>query len=167
MQRQFGSSLTVVKIPKSGGVVELDPPYRERVHSYQLHAYMYGQVFPIPAGLTAANTSLGGEVPSEDLLAPSSTTISFDDLSIYRIGAESMAPSSALPIGAARVLSELQALKIDPSQPGSGLMNSLLALLAPFHPDENERYDEEILDLPVVGYLVVCVSSASSLVSPV
>jgi polyribonucleotide 5'-hydroxyl-kinase len=34
-------------------------------------------------------------------------------------------------------------------------MNAVLAMLAPFNPDENERYDEEILDLPVTGFLVV------------
>jgi polyribonucleotide 5'-hydroxyl-kinase len=68
-----------------------------------------------------------------------------------------MAPSSALPIGATRVVSEMQPVQIDPAQPGSGLLNSVLALLAPPNPDENERYDEEILDLNVVGFLVVCV----------
>lgn len=68
-----------------------------------------------------------------------------------------MAPSSALPIGATRVVSEMQPVQIDPSQPGSGLLNSVLALLAPPNPDENERYDEEILDLNVTGFLVVCV----------
>lgn len=66
-----------------------------------------------------------------------------------------MAPSSALPIGAARVVSEMQPVLIDPSQPGSGLLNSVLALLAPFNADENERYDEEILDLTVTGFLIV------------
>lgn len=66
-----------------------------------------------------------------------------------------MAPSSALPIGAARAVSELQPVRIDPASPGSGLLNGVLALLAPFHPDENERYDEEILDLPVIGFLYV------------
>lgn len=66
-----------------------------------------------------------------------------------------MAPSSALPIGAARVVSEMQPLPIDPAAPGSGLLNSVLALLAPPNADEAERYDEEILDLHVVGFLVV------------
>jgi polyribonucleotide 5'-hydroxyl-kinase len=66
-----------------------------------------------------------------------------------------MAPSSALPIGAARVLSEMQPTQINPSEPGSGLLNAVLALLAPPNPDESERYDEEILDLPVTGFLIV------------
>ncbi|KAJ7157002.1 Pre-mRNA cleavage complex II protein Clp1-domain-containing protein [Mycena crocata] len=154
MQRAYAKRLTVVKIPKSGGVVELDHLYRERVHNYQLHTYMYGQIIPPPAGISSA--SLGGETLSDLVLSPSSTIINFDDLSIFRIGAETMAPSSALPIGAARTVSETQAVPIDPSQPGSGLLNAVLAVLAPpVNTDESERYDEEILDLPISGFLIV------------
>ncbi|KAJ8523094.1 hypothetical protein ONZ45_g369 [Pleurotus djamor] len=153
MQRTYGSQLTVVKIPKSGGVVELDQSYRERVYGYQLHTYMYGQTIVPPPGITTA--TIGGEAPSDFLLAPSSTAISFDDLTIYRVGAETMAPTSALPIGAARAVSEMQPVKIDPSQPGSRLLNAILSVLIPSNPDENERYDEEILDLPVMGFIVV------------
>ncbi|KAJ7744947.1 Pre-mRNA cleavage complex II protein Clp1-domain-containing protein [Mycena maculata] len=154
MQRTYASRLTVVKIPKSGGVVELDHLYRERVHNYQLHTYMYGQIIPPPAGISSA--SLGGETLSDLVLAPSSTVINFDDLSIFRIGAETMAPSSALPIGAARAVSETQAVSIDPAQPGSGLLNAVLAVLAPpVNTDDSERYDEEILDLPISGFIIV------------
>ena len=78
-----------------------------------------------------------------------------DDLRADITYPETMAPSSALPIGATRVVSEMQPVPIDPSQPGSGLLNAVLALLAPQNPDENERYDEEILDLTVSGFLVV------------
>lgn len=68
-----------------------------------------------------------------------------------------MAPTSALPIGATRVVSEMQPLLVDAAQPGSGLFNAVLAVLAPPNPDESERYDEEVLDLPVLGYIVVYV----------
>ena len=66
-----------------------------------------------------------------------------------------MAPSSALPIGAQRTVSELLPIAVDPSQKGSGLLNSVLALLAPLNQDENERYDAEVLDLPVAAFMVV------------
>lgn len=66
-----------------------------------------------------------------------------------------MAPSSALPIGATRVVSEMQPILVDPAQSKSGLYNAVLALLSPPNPDESERYDEEILDLHTVGYVVV------------
>ena len=69
--------------------------------------------------------------------------------------AETMAPTSALPIGATRVVSEMQPLLVDAAMPGSGLYNSVLAMLAPPNPDESERYDEEVLDLHVVGYIAM------------
>ena len=68
-----------------------------------------------------------------------------------------MAPTSALPIGATRVVSEMQPLLVDAGQPGSGLFNAVLAVLAPPNPDESERYDEEVLDLSVLSYIVVYV----------
>jgi polyribonucleotide 5'-hydroxyl-kinase len=47
---------------------------------------------------------------------------------------------------------------IDPAQPGSGLLNAVLAVLAPpVNTDESERYDEEILDLPISGFIIVSV----------
>jgi len=67
-----------------------------------------------------------------------------------------MAPSSALPIGATRTVNEMQPIILDPTSPGSGLLNAIVALLAlPMHPEEIERYDEEVLDLPVSGFLAI------------
>lgn len=60
-------------------------------------------------------------------------------------------------MGAARSVSEMQPVLVNPASPGSGLLNAVLALLAPPNNDENERYDEEVLDLAVVGFLVVYV----------
>jgi polyribonucleotide 5'-hydroxyl-kinase len=67
-----------------------------------------------------------------------------------------MAPSSALPIGASRTVSELLPLHIEPSSPSSGLLNSVLALLASTAND-GEQYDEELTDLPVQGFVIVYV----------
>jgi len=159
MQKTYGSHITVVKIPKSGGVVELDAAYRSRIHKYQMHSYMYGERLSPPPGfpsLAGPGYLIGGEQQSADLtLAPSSTVVNFSDLAIWRIGEETMAPTSALPIGAARTVSEMQPLHIDPSVPGSKLYNAVLGILAPPNPDEAERYDEEILDLHVLGFVVI------------
>ncbi|EIM90343.1 Clp1-domain-containing protein [Stereum hirsutum FP-91666 SS1] len=156
MQRTYGNRMAVVKIPKSGGVVELDAAYRHRIHAYQIYNYMYGPPLERPPGLPPnVNATAGGETAMNMHLSPSSSIIGFDDLTIYRIGEETMAPSSALPIGATRTVSEMQPVRVDPSSPGSGLLNAVLALLAPPHQDEAERYDEEVLDLHVVGFLAV------------
>ncbi|EKM55104.1 uncharacterized protein PHACADRAFT_120096 [Phanerochaete carnosa HHB-10118-sp] len=164
MQRTYGArGLTIVKIPKSGGVVELDALFRARVLRAQLHAYFYGERVEPPRGLPAplatappaAGYLVAGEQPTDFTLAPASQVVAFGDLQIWRIGEETMAPQSALPIGATRVVSEMQPLPVDPAQAGSGLYNAVLALLAPPNPDESERYDEEILDLHVVGFVVI------------
>jgi len=65
-------------------VVEVDPSYRERVHNYQIHAYMYGQTIPQPPGVK--DGSFGGENVSDFVLSPSSMVVNFGDLQIYRIG---------------------------------------------------------------------------------
>lgn len=76
---------------------------------------------------------------------------------------ESMAPSSALPIGATRTVNEMHPIPLDPASPGSGLLNAIVALLAPpVHPEETERYDEEVLDLQVSGFLAMFVFTISS-----
>lgn len=68
-----------------------------------------------------------------------------------------MAPSSALPIGASRAVSELLPLHVDPSSPSSGVLNSVLALLASAASD-GEQYDEELIDLPFQGFIIVYVN---------
>ncbi|TBU35506.1 hypothetical protein BD311DRAFT_772602 [Dichomitus squalens] len=157
MQRTYGNRMAVLKIAKSGGVVELDAAYRERVHKYQLHTYFYGHVMQPPPGLPSKAYVQGGEqTPDQTMhLSPLSASVNFGDIVIYRIGEETMAPSSALPIGAARVVSEMQPLVVEPAIGGSGLYNAILAILAPPNPDESERYDEEILDLPAVGFVAI------------
>jgi polyribonucleotide 5'-hydroxyl-kinase len=153
MKRTYGNRMTVVKIPKSGGVVELDVQYRQRIHAQQLHTYFYGQTIAPPRGLSA---SAIGDADFDGHLAPSSSVIPFGELTFLRIGEKSMAPSSALPIGATRTVNEMQPITLDPTSPGSGLLNAIIALLAlPTHPEETERYDEEVLDLPVSGFLAI------------
>jgi len=160
MQRLFGSSassrnILVLKIPKSGGVVELDHAYRQRVHAYQQRAYFYGHSVQLPRNLSATAATLGGEASLELGLSPYSSVVGFDDITIYRVGGETMAPSSALPIGASRTVSEMLPVRVDPSQRSSGLFNALLALLAPGPVPAAELSNEQILDLDVVGFVLV------------
>jgi polyribonucleotide 5'-hydroxyl-kinase len=50
---------------------------------------------------------------------------------------------------------------VNAASPGSGLLNTVLAVLALPNPDENERYDEEILDLTVTSFVYMWVYSFS------
>lgn len=95
MQKLFGDDtderhkVTVLKIPRSPGVVELDSLYRERVQGYQLKNYFYGSPLQLPPELAnepSATLKLGGEGAMDTTLSPHSSTISFDDIHIYRIG---------------------------------------------------------------------------------
>lgn len=94
MQRTYGArGITIVKIPKSGGVVELDAFYRARVHKYQMHAYFYGERFDPPPGMppvatapAAAGYLVAGEQPTDFTLAPASQVVNFGDIQIRRIG---------------------------------------------------------------------------------
>jgi polyribonucleotide 5'-hydroxyl-kinase len=142
---------------------------------------MYGQVVTPPRGLSA---SVIGEADFDGRLAPSSSVIPFGELAFLRIGeselchllpfpllegpltclfnSESMAPSSALPIGATRTVNEMHPIPLDPALSSSGLLNAIVALLAsPVHPEETERYDEEVLDLQVSGFLAMFVFTIS------
>lgn len=110
MQRTYGNRITVVKIPKSGGVsgipvlvcsseltieqaVEPDALYRSRVHKYRMHSYFYGERFTPPPGmpslasaLAATSYLIAGEQPTDFTLAPASSVVNFGDISIWRIG---------------------------------------------------------------------------------
>lgn len=147
--------VTVLKIPRSPGVADLDAAYKERIQNYQLRNYFYGAPLQLPeelAGQSAGSLKLGGEASMDLTLSPHSTVLSFDDIHIYRIGQESFAPTSALPIGASRILGEMQPVKIDPSQPGARIVGSLLAVSSLVGVPESE---EDIVDADVIGFIVI------------
>ena len=67
--------------------------YRERVIYNQIHHYMYGShLEPPPGALPSKRKALQGvgeelvDLSELEKLAPTSTTVSFNDLTIYRIG---------------------------------------------------------------------------------
>ncbi|KZS99418.1 uncharacterized protein LAESUDRAFT_765551 [Laetiporus sulphureus 93-53] len=76
-----------------------------------MHYYMYGKVLEPPPSLIGVACLQGGEQTPELMhnLSSSSSIVS-NDPTIYCIGEETMAPSSALPIGATRVVCEMQSL---------------------------------------------------------
>jgi polyribonucleotide 5'-hydroxyl-kinase len=81
--------VTVLKIPRSPGVADLDPAYKERIQGYQLRNYFYGAPLQLPeelSGQSTGNLKLGGEASMDLTLSPHSTVLSFDDIHIYRIG---------------------------------------------------------------------------------
>lgn len=157
MTKLFGgenSGISIVRLPKSGGVVELESTFKQRLRSLQVRSYFYGgsrqsaaknapedgdtQGVEQPLGkqdsivaIAPSHKEALGGVP---LLNPYSTVIPFDLLEVYSVGQENMAPSSALPIGASPVVTSTQLVKLDPANSTldqSHLLNSVLALVQP------------------------------------
>lgn len=173
MTKMFAGKVNVIKLPKSGGVVELDDPYRSRLQALQIKTYFYGgstsksagsaQEAGIPRQVLPGHADPLGGVP---LLSPYSTTIPFDLLEVYKVGQESLAPSSALPIGASRTVTETQLVKLDPTNSTADqttLLHSVLALVQPprggggaGQPDSSTNpTDDEIIGAPILGFVHV------------
>ncbi|KAF9583618.1 Cleavage polyadenylation factor subunit clp1 [Lunasporangiospora selenospora] len=97
--------LSVVKLAKSGGVVERDSAFRRHTQNQKIKEYFYGT--------------------SKSELAPYSTMVNYHDVEILRVGDGNLAPTWALPIGEERLTSETQLVKVDP---GDHLLHSVLAV---------------------------------------
>ncbi|CAO1624693.1 unnamed protein product [Parajaminaea phylloscopi] len=148
-----GPKPVVLKLPKSGGVAEADESYKARLRSNQVRTYFYGgsggvrqakSSGPQKGANSADNLSVatedkkmpGSEDPLGNLshLNPYTQTIPLDLLEVYRVGQETMAPTSALPIGASRALSASTLHQLDPVNSAadqSALLHSVLALVEP------------------------------------
>lgn len=71
-------------------MVELEHSFRERIVAHQVHHYMYGTTLTAPGkrpgeeGSEAAGSAADANALVR--LAPMSTSVGFDELTIYRIG---------------------------------------------------------------------------------
>lgn len=118
---------TVLKVPLSGGYVQLDSSYRRSLAQHQFKAYFYG--------------------PRQEY-TPFSQVLPFEDLQLRRLGEEALAPSSALPIGATRKVSETRTSRVDPGK--SLLLYSILAV-----PNAQSEEDDQLSNSNIAGYLYV------------
>ncbi|CAG9463671.1 unnamed protein product [Pedinophyceae sp. YPF-701] len=87
----------VVRVPRSGGVVDRTPESRKEARRRRLRAYFYGR---------------NGE------LKPHTQTLPASDLQVYRIGGGFVAPAAALPIGTS---AESGPGRLSRAEPGRGL----------------------------------------------
>ncbi|KAI0231954.1 Cleavage polyadenylation factor subunit clp1 [Massospora cicadina] len=73
-----GSKVTILRLAKSGGVVNRDPALMRHLQMKSIREYFYG-------------------CPGHDL-SPSPNLVKFEDVSIFKVGEGVLAPSSALPV---------------------------------------------------------------------
>ncbi|KAJ4808661.1 hypothetical protein LUZ62_021227 [Rhynchospora pubera] len=105
-------NVDVVKLHKSGGVVQRNAAIRQKTRSFRIREYFYG--------------------PSNDL-SPHSNIINFSDISVYRVGGGPQAPRSALPIGSEPAADPMRLVAVNISQ---DLLHSVLAVSYAKEPDQ-------------------------------
>lgn len=129
MNRIYGSNqkVSVVKLSKSGGVVERDRQFKIRLQRTKIHEYFYG-------------------TPKCEL-SPYSMLVNHDDIKIWRVG-DVIAPSSALPLGMDSSSNETQLVKVDNYDM---CLHSILAIV---NIDQTEP-ENRILENNVAGFIYV------------
>lgn len=136
-QYQQEGNINVIKVPKSGGVVNRDKAFRRQMQMQKIKDYFYG----------TPNTFLGRAD-----LNPYSLIIPFHVVDIRRIGDVSVAPSSALPLGTDRKVNETRLVKVDP---GNILLHSVLALSSAEVDDikDDDKISEQVLNSSIMGFI--------------
>ncbi|KAJ3000162.1 hypothetical protein HDV02_000445 [Globomyces sp. JEL0801] len=99
------STMTILKLNKSGGVASRDKTYRRQSQLQRVKEYFYGTI--------------------KNDLTPFSQTVSFSEVVVRRVVEGTLAPSSALPIGMEANPHEIKFVKVDA---GDILLHSVLAV---------------------------------------
>lgn len=131
---QDNKKISVVKLTKSGGVVNRDPSTRRILQSYKIKEYFYGT--------------------HKCELAPYSVIVPFSDIFIRTIE-QGIAPSSALPIGMERKVQETRLVPVEPTE---DLINSILALTnvdVKENEEANEEEDDILIGTRLLGFVHV------------
>lgn len=123
--RDVDSSINVVFLPKSGGVVERSPQARAESRDNRIREYFYG----------------GTKSP----LYPHSIDIKWSDMKLYKIGAPAL-PDSCMPLGM-KVMDTMT--KLWPIQPGPSLVHHILSL------SHAETAEQDVLKKNVHGFVCV------------
>ncbi|KAJ1549783.1 hypothetical protein HK096_010478, partial [Nowakowskiella sp. JEL0078] len=142
LHRKFSDRISILKLAKSGGVVDRDKSFRRKQQVKKIREYFYG------SGRFELN--------------PYNNIVPFSDVWIRQVGEGTLAPSSALPIGMQNKILETRMVKV---QPSSILLHSILAVShTPIVKnsglnDENRQWSEEetsaLLDSNVAGFVYV------------
>jgi polyribonucleotide 5'-hydroxyl-kinase len=118
------ANVQILKMAKSGGVVVRDSTFRRKTRMSKIREYFYGRV---------------------NDLHPHTSVLDYRDFTIVRIGAASLAPATALPIGAE---SSADPLKIQTITPSADLLHSILGVS---YADSAQK----VLEANIAGYVYV------------
>lgn len=130
-------TVTVVRVPNNDGASEPDSSFQAKVKDAQIRSYFYG-----------------GPPITQGALLAFSIKVAFANLAIFRVGeaADTVAPSSALPIGVSRSVGETELIPVDLAGPRAGaeLVNRVLAV-----PQAGDGEVGEMAGGAVVGFVWV------------
>ncbi|PVU86498.1 hypothetical protein BB559_006512 [Furculomyces boomerangus] len=140
-------NISVAKVPKSGGVVDRSSLYIQNYQNNHIKQYFYGT--------------------NSEKLQSFSKIVKISDISLYKIGQDTLAPSSTLPLGETRKISETQITKVEIDEKLSHYLVAILHLDPVTNQeklDNNEIHIKEedteslldedlVLNSPVLGYI--------------
>jgi polyribonucleotide 5'-hydroxyl-kinase len=153
-------SVVIVKVPRSGGIVNRNAQQMRQIRSRSIRRYFYGEDLVETGGaalLPSANkggehaaATTSGPQPS---LTPFLAQIKFDQLRLYRCTSMSLA-SSLLPLGATQTTEVVQ---LQPVPINEQITHHLLAVC---HPHSVAQYDasgsaKDLYNAGVAGFVVV------------
>ncbi|KAI7862877.1 Pre-mRNA cleavage complex II protein Clp1-domain-containing protein [Spinellus fusiger] len=120
-------SIAIAKLTKSGGVVERDHQFKAQLQRSKIQEYFYGT--------------------SKCELSPYSMMVNYSDITIWRVG-ETMAPSSALPIGMDNTANETRMVKVENLDM---CLHSIMAVLSAADDEEEDK----LLNCNVAGFIYI------------
>jgi polyribonucleotide 5'-hydroxyl-kinase len=141
------SPVTVLKVPKSGGVVRRLPQDLRQERNESMRQYFYGSRNPEWLGAGAA-------------LTPSVLELRFEEVVLCRVGGEKLS-DGLLPVGQVAMLGPLQVTRI---QPTAALTHSILAVCHPLlradgtvlgQTGEEDELGHELVDSNVAGFIFI------------
>lgn len=149
---QSSRAVTLLKVPKSTGLVEKDSQFRKLQMQRQFKQYFYGcksEYSPFSMTIVVGSE----ESSSSSVPIPISTSITTSSLhsnttiQLRRLGGgEELAPTSALPIGASRKFDETRPIKIEVN---SNLLYSILAV------SWSKEDSSDLADSGIAGFVYV------------
>ncbi|KAJ2136015.1 Cleavage polyadenylation factor subunit clp1, partial [Coemansia sp. RSA 788] len=117
---------------RSGGTVDRSATYRQQLNSRTVRRYFYGT--------------------ESERVSSFSTVVNFQEIKILRVGEDAVAPTSTLPLGEDRKLTDTTVLVVEPDE---SLIHSILAVTDASLDSMDVDDAENIVGAQAVGFISV------------
>jgi polyribonucleotide 5'-hydroxyl-kinase len=143
------TSIKVIKLPRSGGVVSRDSDFRQRLRSNSIRRYFHGEVTPFQPNVVATrtpNVASSDKEQSQTLVyrfTPNLIDLHFDDVEIYKTSQDSLS-RGMLPIIGEQRTSKVQLIKVEQSSYAKHMIHSVVAVCQPSAVEAYEKMISQI-----------------------